>query len=309
MSDTVIGELTAHRVVGDDFWSIATIRTKDAGEVAAVGKLLGAEIGDTIECEGMWSKHKVFGLQFKVRSCEVLLPRSDNGVIAWMAGRLPHVGKARAQALLSHFGGADQLWQVIENEPARLAEAKGITAARASDIVEAYAHFRADRDRMIRFKRWGLTDFQISKILGKWGDESEQHLRANPYDLCNIESFGFLKADAVAQRMGVPRDAVPRIRCGLLHTMRQASMSGHCYVATGKLVHIAAGSVLRLDGALVAKELAVMRKSGELVMRHRPASVAGKGDGKGARTFLRALDQWERVCADRIKALLSQRKG
>lgn len=288
------GELTAHRVVGDDFFSIAKVRTTD-GPATLVGKLLGASIGDTIRVNGMWSTHKSYGPQFRVRDCVVLMPNTDNGVIAWMAGRLKHLGKARASEMLLHFGGAGAVWDAIENTPARLCEVSGITPKRADEIVDAYARFVHDRDRMIQFKRWGLTDHQISKVVAKWGDESEMRMRKNPYELARyVDGFGFIKADAVAQRMGVPLDAPPRIRCGLMHTMEQAAGHGHVYVPSGKLVKMAADSTLRIDSALVAKELKIMRKSGELVQR-------------GKHTFTRALNAFEQVCADRIIALLGQR--
>lgn len=296
LPNTIVGELIDHRIVGDDFFSIATIRTKQNGNVATVGKLLGVAIGDTIQLEGFWDNHKRYGLQFKVRECMLCVPRSDMGVIAWMAGRLKHVGKQRAEDMLNHFGGAVNLWKVIEETPDRLTEVKGITPKRAIDIVDAYVRFHYERDRMIQFKRWGLTDFQVAKILAKWGDESETRLKSNPYDLVEfVDGFGFIKADTIAQRMGVPFDAVPRIHCGLLHTMTQAAGHGHCFVASGKLVAIAANKVLRIDGDLVARELKVMRKKGQLVQH-------------GKRTFLRRLNVFEQICADRIRALLAQRK-
>lgn len=297
MTETVSGELVSHRVVGEDFWSIAKVRTKEHGEITAVGKLLGAELGDTIELEGIWDHHKTFGKQFRVRECMVLLPRSDNGVIAWLSSRLKHVGKSRAEEMLKHFGGAEGLWKAIEDTPERLTEIKGISAERVDEIVEAYQRFRADRDRIIRFKRWGMTDNQIAKVIAKWGDEAEARMRANPYELAYfVDGFGFIKADAIAQRMGVPLDASPRIQCGLTHTMKQAAGHGHCYVASGKLVRIAADKVLRIDGDIVAKELAIMKKSGALVQH-------------GARTFMRYLNEHERICADRIRAFLAQRKA
>lgn len=296
MTEMLTGELVAHRIVGDDFFSLATLRTKENGTVAAVGKLLGAELGDTIQVEGIWNDHATYGLQFKVRECMVLLPCSDNGVIAWMAGRLKNVGKSRAELMLKHFGGAEKLWKVIEDEPARLAEVKGITEKRVDEIVEAYARFVHDRDRMIQFKRWGMTDNQIAKVVAKWGEESEARMKKNPYELVKyVDGFGFIKADMIAQRMGVPKDASPRIQCGLRHTMEQAAGHGHVYVPSGKLVKMAANKVLRVDSALVAKELKLMRKAGELVQH-------------GKRTFMRHLDKFEQLCADRIKALLSQRR-
>ena len=304
--ETITGELVAHRVVGESFWSIATVRlgpgaydglSGAAGNtVPAVGKLLGAQLGDTVELEGYWDVHKKFGRQFKVRTCRVVVPQSDNGVIAWLSMRLPNVGRGRARAMLDHFGGAEALWRVVEDEPARLVEVAGITAERADQIVDAYVRFRAERDRMIRFRRWGLTPHQVSQMLMAWGDDAEAKLRDNPYELAkHVDGFGFLRADVIAERMGVPRDSVPRIECGLHHTMEQATGHGHVYVATGKLVKLAAEKVLRLDGDKVALHLAIMRKRGDFVQH-------------GKRTFTRRLNRHEQRCADAVRAFLAQRK-
>ena len=293
--ETITGELEQHRIVGDDFWSIATIATS-TGKVAAVGKLLGAQVGDSIELDGEWTQHQKFGRQFKVVTSRVTVPQTDNGAVSWISMRLPHVGKNRARALLSHFDGAAKLWDVIERKPGRLVEVKGITPERATEIVEAYKSFRKERDEMIRFRSWGMTENQVARMLAKWGDESEERLRKNPFDLAEVvDGFGFLRADAIAQRMGVPKDSVGRIECGLRHTMKEATGSGHCYVPTGKLVKISSEKVLRIDGDIVAKHLAIMRNRGEFVQH-------------GKRTFTRSLNKHEQRCADRIRALLQQRK-
>lgn len=293
--DTIAGELIQHRIVGEDFWSLATVRTDD-GPVPAVGKLLGVQIGDSVELDGEWSTHKKFGRQFRVSASRVTVPQTDNGVISWLAMRLPNVGAARARAMLDHFGGAHRLWRIIEHDAARLAEVDGVTPERVASIVDAYHKFREERDRMIRFRSWGMTENQIAKMLAKWGPSAEDRLRENPYQLADlVDGFGFLKSDAIAQRMGIPKDSVGRIECGLRHTMRQATGHGHCYVATGKLVSIAAEKVLRIDGDLVARHLGMMRKRGEFVQH-------------GARTFTRALNRDEKRCADMIRALLEQRE-
>lgn len=293
--ETIAGELRAHRIVGQDFWSIATIRTSD-GDQPAVGKLLGAQVGDSVEIEGEWSTHAKYGHQFRVTSCVVTVPQTDNGVISWLTMRLPNVGAARARAMLDHFGGAVKLWDAIERTPQRLVEVDGITPERVESIVDAYHSFREERDRMIRFRAWDMTENQIARMLAVWGADAEAKLRANPYELAQVvDGFGFILADRIAQRMGIPLDSVGRIECGLRHTMEQATGHGHCFVATGKLVKLAAEKVLRIDGDLVAKHLAIMRGRGEFVQH-------------GKRTFTRRLNRDEQRCADMIRALLAQRE-
>lgn len=292
--EAINGELVAHRVVGEDFYSIATLKTA-AGAVPVVGKLLGAQLGDSLEVEGTWTTHAKFGRQFRARACRVTVPQSDNGAISWLAMRLPNVGTARARAMLDHFGGAPALWHAIESSPERLAEVDGVTAERVEEIVNAYRRFRGERDRMIRFRSWGMAENQIARMLAVWGDDAEDKLRENPYALAElVDGFGFLRADAIAQRMGIAPDAVPRIECGLRHTMEQATGHGHVFVATGKLVALAAEKVLRIDGDTVALHLAIMKKRGDFVQH-------------GSRTFTRRLDEFESRCADSIRALLAQR--
>ena len=292
---TLSGELLQQRVHGDDLWSIAQVKCNDLGVITATGKLLGASLGDTVQLEGVWVEHQKYGRQFKVKFCRVTVPQTDNGVVLWLSSKLPSVGKTRARQMLKHFGGAEQLWEVIENDPDRLVEVKGITADRANEIVDTYVGFRADRDRMIRFRRWGMTENQIGKVISKWGNDAEPKLRENPYRLADlVDGFGFIRADAIAQRMGIPKDAVPRIECGLMHTMKQAQGVGHCFVPTGKLVAMAADKVLHINGDLVALQLKRMRKDG-LFVQH------------GTRTFSCALNRYEQKCADMIKRLLETR--
>ena len=311
--EEITGELIGHRVVGEDFWSIGTVRVAskkkrgadfedfggddfdpcDGDTVAITGKLLGVHVGDSLRLKGKWTTHKKYGPQFKVIECHTTRPQDENGTIAWLSShRLPNVGPSRARAMLDHFGGADALWEVIENEPERLAEVKGISANGAGEIGEAYLRFVGDRDRMIRFRSWGMTENQIAKVVKKWGDAAEEKLRANPYQLAEVvDGFGFILSDGIAVRMGLPRNSDARIDAGLVHTMRQATGHGHCYVSSGKLVNIAAKKVLRVDGDLVAKRLVIMKKSGRLVQH-------------GERVFTRRLNDFEKQCADAIRALL-----
>jgi len=296
-TETIEGTLEAHRVVAGDFFAIATMKT-DNGPIACVGKFVGAKPGDSIEAEGFWNTHPTYGRQFKVSRVRVLTPQSDNGVIAWLTSRLPNIGEGRARAMLDHFDGVDGLWKCIEKTPERLSEVKGITSKRAEEIAEAYAAARHDRDAMIKLRRWGLTDYQISNALRAWitAQDAVNEIGANPYAMIeHVSGVGFLRADAIAQRMGIAPEDVARLRAGITYTMQQATGHGHVYVSTGKLVAMSADKVLRVNGDLVAEQVAKMKKAGTFVQH-------------GKRTFARYLNNAERKCADKIRALLAQRE-
>lgn len=233
------GEITSLRVVGSDFWSVATVSSPAAGDVSVVGKLLGVKLGDSVEAHGYWSEHARWGRQFKSRELRVVVPSDAAGIIGWMASRLPQLGRARATKLVEALG-AEQVWSVIENEPDRLLEIDGITAQRRDEIVAAYAAHRHERDRMVFFKSLGFTDNQIGRVIERWGDRAEEILRDNPYRLAEeVPGFGFLRADAIAQRAGLPADNPARIRAGLVHVLHECELAGHCYVPWGKWAALA----------------------------------------------------------------------
>ena len=308
--DSIEGLLVSHRVVGDDFWSVATVQTPDGDSVGVTGKLLGVQVGDSVRCDGTFTDHPRFGRQLKVKSCTVTVPQTNHGVIAWLSGgsRFAGIGEKTAERMVDHFGGPKKLWAIIENEHERLSEVNGITKARADEIRDRYVRFAHDRDRMIKFRSWGMTENQIAKMLKAWGDQSEERLRDNPYQLAElISGFGFLRSDAIAQRMGIPLDSPSRIRCGLTHTMKQAQGHGHCYVPHGKLLNMATTKVLRLDAqkSIVEAEIRLMRKSGDLVFRQVAKSGSTSGETVDA-VFSPEIDAAEKKCAEGIAALLEE---
>jgi exodeoxyribonuclease V alpha subunit len=255
--DKIKGELLSFRVRGNDFWGVGTVRTQhDGGDVAIVGKVLGASEGDTLELEGEWTTHDKFGRQFRVKRVEVVLASDVSGVVGWLAAKLPQISRRRAEALVAKFG-VDGVWDLLERaDLAALCTVEGITAPRAREITDAYRTHKDDRDRLVRFKQWGLTDNQIARVLAEWEDDAEARIEANPYDLMEcVPGFGWTRADQVARKMGIALDAPPRLAAGLMHAMGEAQMAGHVYVAQGKLTALVAKKVCGVDEQLVRRAL------------------------------------------------------
>lgn len=268
MSDKIRGELLSFSVRGADFWGTGSVRTKhDGGVVAVVGKLLGAKVGDTVEITGDVAEHPRYGAQFRIKSCEVVLPSDVSGVVGWLASKLPQISRRRAEALVERFG-VDELWKLLDaGDGAALCVVDGITEARAAEIVSAYRASKGDRDRMVRLKTYQLTDNQIAKLIKVWGDDVEKKLQENPYAVQDeVDGFGWQRADQLARAMGLPLTAPPRLRAGLKHAMQEAVQKGHCFVASGKLIALAANKVLVVDEQLVRVALKQMVERGELVV-------------------------------------------
>lgn len=288
------GELVAFRVKSAEGWGIGALRPEGEDEsVALVGKLVGAQIGDTVELEGAYCEHPRFGRQFKVRCCSVARPEGGDGIVKWLASRLPDVGAGRARALVERFG--DRLWDTIERESARLTEVPGITTVRAEAIAAAYATHRAERDHMIALRSWGLTDSQVARCLDAWScslSDAVARIRQNPYELSQcVYGFGFKRADAVAIKMGIAHDAPERVRAGVEHNLEEACGEGHCYMAGAKLQDKTA-ALLGVDKLLVADAIKQSAQSGRLI-RH------------GWRIYSQRMDAAERQCAEALRRLLA----
>jgi len=264
---TVRGELVSLRVAGSDFWSLGKLRTlHDGGEVSIVGKLIGCNIGDTLELDGEHARHPKYGEQFKVKSVRVVLPSDVRGVVGWLASKLPQISARRAEALVEHYG-VEELWKRLDAEDwLSLCVIDGITPERAQEILAAYKQHRDDRDRFVRFRSWGMTDNQIARVVEEWGDKAEENMAANPYALIEfVPGFGWVRADAIALRMGVRRDAPARLCAGLLHAMDIVTQAGHCFSPTGKLVSVTAGKICGVDQSPVWAALNELVDKGKLV--------------------------------------------
>lgn len=272
MTNTVRGELVDFRVRAADFWGIGTLRTThDGGEVALVGKLIGCNAGDAIEVEGEFVTHPRYGKQFKIKTARVVLPSDTRGVVGWLAAKLPQISARRAEALVTEFG-VEGLWATLDKgDPSPLCKIDGITAERAQAILDAYVTHKADRDRMVRFKQWGMTDNQVARVVDKWGDQAEAKLTEDPYDLITyVPGFGWERADAIALRMGIRRDEPARLAAALLHSMQVATQAGHCYCPGGKLIAITARDV-----AKISDEVALRRALTRLVERNKLVELDG----------------------------------
>ena len=283
-----------HTVTG---WGTGTLRPADGGDPIAIkGVIVGGRPGDSVEFEGYWTEHAVYGRTFAVTGCVPTAPLTPDAVVAWMSSKLPGVGESRARELLAHFGGADQLWRVIETTPERLAEVAGITVDRARAIQRVYLDSAADRDHMIALRGWGLTDTQVRKCADAWGTLANvaAKIRTNPYELCFcVDGFGFKRADIVARRVGIAADSLDRMVAGVVYTLEDAIVDGHCYLWGGQLQRMAAAT-LEVDASVVGPGIAEAWRRGYIVRR-------------GKRIYSQRLERAEAACADGIARLLHAR--
>jgi exodeoxyribonuclease V alpha subunit len=293
----ISGELIAFRAVGSDGWGIGTVAAGGGERLGVTGKLVGVQVGQTVELEGSWVDSERFGRQLKVRTCTSTVPQSDDGVVAWLASTLPDVGVGRARALVARFRG--ELWQVIEHEPSTLTRVDGITPQRAEAIHAAYMLHRADRDHMIALRGFGLTDSQIARCLAQWRTLASviEHIRENAYQLSDyVYGFGFVRADAVAIKAGLKFDSPFRIAAGIEHVLAEAcDDAGHCFLPFGRL-QAQTVKLLGVDPPLVSTAMRAAIRAGRLVTH-------------GPRLYTRRMDAAEETCTRAMRVILSRTRA
>lgn len=282
MTAELKGELTRWTQHGDKGWGLGVVAVDGGPPVAVTGVIVGARVGDRIEASGTHEVHPKYGPQFRVTRAVLSPPQSIDGVAAWLVDTLPNIGPRRARAMVEHFGGPAAMWLVIEHEPERLTEVQGITSERARDIRSAYLSGRDERDHQIQLRAWGLTDAQVHRCIRTWltAEHACTVIRADPYELYrHVPGFGWSRADAVAARSGIPRDAPQRIATGLAYTLESHCDDGHVYMLP-RAFQAGAERVLGLEPSLVLTGIRTAVRNAAIIKR-------------GGRVYSAASEAWE----------------
>lgn len=240
-------------------WTVLEVESEDELH-KVVGTLPTIQAGELLRLTGDWVEHPKFGRQFRASACEHSLPADTESVFRYLAsGAVKGVGPATAAALVKAFGG-DTL-RIIEEEPERLAEIKGITPARAQKIAQEYREQFGLREVILAFARYGLTPAEALRCWKRWGMNTVDTIRDNPYLLCSPGLYiSFERADAICMSMERPADDARRIEAGVLHVLRHNLNNGHTCLPAHKLLP-AAGMLLGVDTQTVEPVLADMIRS------------------------------------------------
>ena len=231
-------------------------------ELTCVGFFQSVNAGESIEVTGRSSTHVSYGEQFKVESYAFCEPETDEAVMRYLgSGAIKGIGMALAGRIVKYFGG-DTL-RILEEEPERLAEVKGISKRKAVEIARQADDQRSQRKAMIFLQQYGISLSLGVRIYQEYGEEMYKILRENPYRLAEeIDGVGFRTADAIAARIGIEPDSDYRIRCGILYVLSLAAGEGSIYLPEEELT-ARAGELLGVMAEAVSHEimnLAVERK-------------------------------------------------
>ncbi|MDW0088962.1 ATP-dependent RecD-like DNA helicase [Clostridioides difficile] len=239
----------------DNGYTIAHL-VNENDEIVVVGCMPTLAIGESIEVEGKWVNHKIYGTQFEVNSFMPVTPSSLEGIYVYLSSGMIHgIGEKMAKRIIDKFG-VDTL-EVIQNSPEKLQEVEGIGSKKVKQIVKSYEEDRELRNIIIQLSPFGITPNYCLKIYKKYKSSAIEVINKNPYQLAeDIRGIGFKVADSIANKIGIDKNSKDRICQGILYTLNKSLSNGHTYLPEHVLIQDSE-KLLELNGEII-KECVMM---------------------------------------------------
>ena len=238
----------------------------DEEEVTCVGTFSDIAEGENIEAHGSYTDHPTYGRQFAVKSFEEKAPKDEMAIERYLgSGAIKGVGIALAARIVRRF--KSDTFRIIEEEPERLAEVKGISERKAMEIADQVNAKRDLRQAMIFLQQYGISTTLAVKIYNTYGQEIYGILKENPYRMADdVEGVGFRTADEIASRVGIRTDSDFRIRSGIQYALLQASNEGHTYLPMPELTQ-RASNLLQIEPEYIEKHYMNLAMDRKIIMR------------------------------------------
>jgi len=227
----------------DNQYTVARFRMNDAGRLfrddltTIVGVLPGIHVGELLSVEGEWEKDPRYGRQLHVTSFIQRLPASPEGIIRYLSsGLIKGIGPKKATLIVEHFG--EQTLAIIEQQPERLSEVKGISAKDRDQITKSWIEQSEIKELHLFLQSHDVSMNVATRIYKQYGQESIKVIRENPYQLAqDVSGIGFIRADEIARKLELPLDSVERLASGLTYVLTQAANEdGHCFLPQYELM-------------------------------------------------------------------------
>ena len=273
----------------EDGYTVMTLSTAE-GEMTCVGYAKDYSVGETVELEGSFVDHSIYGRQLKFTAIHAVAPSDRISVIRYLgSGAVKGVGAKMAIRIVDKFG--DDTLRIMEEEPERLSEIKGISLRMAQEIASQLAGKRDRRNAMLFLQQYGISLTIADRIYEIYGIELYNVIKNNPYKLAeDVPAVGFKKADAIAVKAGISMDSEYRIRSAVIYVLNALSSEGHCYYPLEDLCS-EVSRMLSLDIGLVNEQLPLMAADHKIELKYGP---------EGARVYLSGYYRAEKYCADRL---------
>lgn len=260
-------------------------------ELCAVGIMPLVAEGETVDLEGDFMIHKTYGRQFVVSSFAGRLPEKETAIFHYLSsGVIRGVGPKTARLLLDRFG-PDTLY-VMENEPEKVAEIKGLSPEKAKKMQESMKETRGVKEILMFLQQYSITSSLAFKIYKHWGMRSCEIIQKNPYRLCEIQGITFERADDIASRMSLSPKSTDRIQAGMLYILNHNMYNGgHTFLPKEKLFSVCRG-MLDPDEETLQQAYDTLLENKSIVYRPKISNTDG--------VYLRWVFECEENIAKRV---------
>lgn len=238
----------------------------DEEELTCVGIFSDIAEGECIEAHGEYTDHPTYGRQFAVKSFVEKAPQDELAIKRYLgSGAIKGIGIALAARIVRRF--KEDTFRIIEEEPERLAEVKGISQRKAMEIADQVNEKRDLRQAMIFLQQYGISTTLAVKIYNTYGQEVYSILKENPYRMADdVDGVGFRTADEIAARVGIRTDSDFRIRSGIQYALLQASNEGNTYLPMPELTQ-RASALLEIEPEYIEKHYMNLAMDRKIIMR------------------------------------------
>ena len=220
----------------------------------AAGRQLPDTEGLLAELDGEWKENR-YGWQMQVSTFRTFLPKTREGIVGYLSsGLVKGLGSVTAERIVERFG--EDTFRVMEQEPDRLLDIRGITPAKLEEIRSTFLESSRVRELMAYLAPYGVSANRVRKIQETFGEKAVDILKENPYRLTEVAGMGFLTVDPVVRKMeGLQADSIVRLQAVLEHVLKQAALSGHLYLQAGEAVQQAGILLGRLQTPVEEKKI------------------------------------------------------
>ena len=263
----------------DNQYTVARFRLTDAGRLfrddlmTVVGILPGIHVGELLSVEGEWENDPKYGRQLHISSYVQRLPASLEGMTRYLSsGLIKGIGPKKAKLIVDHFG--EQTLAIIEQQPERLSEVKGIGAKDRDEITKSWLEQSEIKELHLFLQTHEVSINVATRVYKQYGKESIKVIRENPYQLeRDVQGIGFRTADEIAVKLGLPFDSVPRLATGLKYILSQAANEdGHCFLYEDDLLH-RASDILKVPQLALPPAIEQLRSEGEVFIEEPTRSL------------------------------------
>ena len=243
------------------------LRVKARGHrdlVTVLGSAVEVHAGEHIQASGQWQQHREHGPQFRASFLQAVPPSTIEGIRRYLgSGLIKGIGPHFADRLVKGFG--EGVFEVIERTPERLLEVDGIGKTRLQRITSGWAEQKVIREIMVFLQAHGVGTSRAVRIFKTYGADAIPLVKENPYRLArDIRGIGFMTADQIAQKLGIPKSSIMRARAGITYALLQAVENGDCGLPEAELLTLAQ-KLLEVERGLLAEALALELAGGSVV--------------------------------------------